>query len=437
MILLCLEDPKSGFLEPSICVKSLGLARNHGIRAAAGRYIATADADDLVCVNYLHALHTRLAQTSEKAIVFPEYYHAFGCDSFVARLYELRDVGIYRLAGGHPYVSRIMARREELLALAYTDCANNPLYAFEDYDLNLRAVAAGFDLIVASNAVVFYRQRPDSIMRTLRGRKLAPNCDFFAPDTFLSLSKEQDRTPAKIATHYDFSHSYTNSSYINSLIYYANRIDPEVQPVWEHEKKFFTMLGMSEDFGRAYGEICRRFGGKRYTDVFLMPFLSMGGAEKYIVNFIRSAMKDPARSCLLVLGQYLEPEKARSPVPKGLDVIDLGALLPPELMSLTSEMTLRVIENLAPDARVFLKFCPYSEQLMTDHGAFLAPHEVVYFYFCSSFHVFEGRMYEDGAELQFMRENRSLIDHVISDHQRNLDELVDRVPSYRGHTTAL
>ena len=56
---------------------SLGPARNTGIAAALGKFIWTADADDLVSYNCIAAMHA-IAEATPDAVVFPEYLVAFG-----------------------------------------------------------------------------------------------------------------------------------------------------------------------------------------------------------------------------------------------------------------------------------------------------------------------------------------------------------------------
>ncbi|MFT8723220.1 MAG: glycosyltransferase family A protein, partial [Acetobacter malorum] len=174
----------------NIEVRSLGLARNYGIEVAVGEYILTADADDLVSRNFIYELYqVHQAAQNKKIVVFPEYYHSFGDGSYVCRFYSLGQVGLYRMAGEHPYVSRFMARRADLLSVPYRDCSSGTLYAYEDYDINLRLICAGFDLLVAPDTIVFYRQRTGSIMASLgREQKLmVSNSAFFEGSEFLKL----------------------------------------------------------------------------------------------------------------------------------------------------------------------------------------------------------------------------------------------------------
>ncbi|MCX2560897.1 glycosyltransferase [Acetobacter farinalis] len=421
-------------------VHSLGLARNCGVQAASGEYIITADADDLVSRNFIYEFHKNFQQTEkDKLILFPEYYHAFGNENYVCRFYPLAQVGIYRMAGEHPYVSRFMARREDILEILYRDCASHPIYAYEDYDINLRLVSAGFEFEIAADTIVFYRQRRGSIMAALQGdqKRIAYNSDFFSGEGFLRIL-EQKRSEAVIAQkHIDFKKHYMDSLYIQELVHRANLIDPEIHPYVLHDARFFTNIGIPETFGRAYAKICEILKGQSYTDVFFLPFLSKGGGEKYILNFIREVIKEEKRSCLILLGEELCLSKERCQVPEGVTVLDLYELLGETDREKIPEISVRIIENFANQARIFLKFCPFCVSVMKAYADFFLSYQLVCFYFCPPCYVLNNVLYEDGSEYNFLSEYRNHIDYVISDNHAALAQLEYRIPTYREASETL
>lgn len=424
----------------NIEVRSLGLARNYGIEVAVGEYIVTADADDLVSRNFIYELYQlHQASQNKKIVAFPEYYHSFGDGSYVCKFYSLDRVGLYRMAGEHPYVSRFMARRADLLNVPYRDCSSGTVYAYEDYDINLRLICAGFDLLVAPDTIVFYRQRNGSIMASL-GRdqkRMVPNSAFFEGNEFLKLLEQRDQETVLPQIHIDFKKSYTKSFYLRELIHQANLIEPEIHPYSLRDAQFFTNVGISQAFGQAYEKICKVVQGKHYTDVFFLPFLSKGGGEKYVLNFIETAIKEGNRSCLLILGQQLCHSKERYQIPDGLDVLDLYEILDAHDAVRIPEMSIRVIENFAGDARIFMKFCPFCEAVMKAYAEFFKSRQLVYFYFCSSYYIMDSVIYEDGAEYRFLSDYRNYIDYVVSDHGLNLKQLEYRIPAYQGRTETL
>ncbi|WP_281701155.1 glycosyltransferase [Acetobacter malorum] len=424
----------------NIEVRSLGLARNYGIEVAVGEYILTADADDLVSRNFIYELYqVHQAAQNKKIVVFPEYYHSFGDGSYVCRFYSLDQVGLYRMAGEHPYVSRFMARRADLLSVPYRDCSSGTLYAYEDYDINLRLICAGFDLLVGQNTIVFYRQRTGSIMASLgrEQKRMVSNSAFFEGKEFLKLLQHRKQESVLPQTHIDFKKFYMESLYLRELVHQANLIEPEIHPDSLRAAQFFTNVGISQGFGQAYEKVCKAIQGKHYTDVFFLPFLSKGGGEKYVLNFIETAIKGGNRSCLLILGQQLCHSKERYQSPEGLDVLDLHEILDEHEAVRIPELAIRVIENFAPDARVFMKLCPFCESVMKVYAEFFKTRQLVYFYFCSAYYIMDGVIYGDGGEYRFLSNYRNYIDYVISDHALNLKQLEYRIPAYQGRTEAL
>ncbi|GBR24916.1 hypothetical protein AA0473_0759 [Acetobacter orleanensis NRIC 0473] len=427
-------------------VASLGLARNIGIQAACGTYIVPADADDLVSRNFIYQLYQKHQNSdNQKIICFPEYYHAFGDENYLCRFYPLAQVGLYRLAGEHTYVSRFMARREALLEVPFRDCTKHSLYAYEDYDLNIRMVCAGFDLVVAEDTIVFYRQRSGSIMASLgkEQKHMGFNSEFFHGPEFLALLKQHDKTTIIPQQHLDFKKYYTQSSYIREFIRLANKMEPEIHPRLLWDAKCFTNVGLSEAFGRVYEKICQSLKNKQYTDVFFLPFLSKGGGEKYVLNFIQTAMKEEKKSCLLVLGQKLPPSKGQCRTPENLDVIDLPALFAEDhvehqlMDDLLPQMVVRMMENFAVDARIFMVFCPFVVSLMKAYPKYFGEHQLIYFYFCNSYYILDGAIYEDGDHYRFLFDYKRHINYVVSDHRANLAQLEKQIPLYQGKTKTL
>lgn len=424
----------------NVQVHSLGLARNIGIQAACGDYIVTADADDLVSRNFIYQLYQKHQDAKNRKIVcFPEYYHAFGDENYVCRFYPLDQVGLYRIAGEHPYVSRLMARRQDLLEIPYRDCMADPVYAYEDYDLNLRLVCAGFDLTIAEETIVFYRQRAGSIMDSLGKdqKRLGFNSDFFRAPQFLRLIAQKNKDTIVPQQHLEFKKSYMQSFYLREFVRLANQIEPEIHPRILDEAKCFTNVGLPEDLGKAYEKICLMLGRKHYTDVFFLPFLSKGGGEKYVLNFIRAALKEEKRSCLLILGEKLCSSRERSKIPTGLDVVDLPELLGGRGEECIPDIVVRIIENFASKAKIFMKFCPFCVFLMKTYAEFFQQRQLVYFYFCDPYYILDNIVYEDGCKYRFLCDYKYQIDYVVSDHRANLERLERKVPAYRGRTQTL
>ena len=104
---------------------SLGLARNTGIAAANGKYVWTADADDLVSYNCIAAMHA-VAEATPGSVVFPEYLVGFGDDHWVGKYFDDSVVEAADFIYGHPYISRIFLHRDVFKDLQFADVRLSP-----------------------------------------------------------------------------------------------------------------------------------------------------------------------------------------------------------------------------------------------------------------------------------------------------------------------
>lgn len=145
---------------------SLGLARNAGINASIGKYIWTADADDLVSENCIVALNDIAEQhQNEEVAIFSEYYVAFGDNYYVAKFFDSSFVCAADFAYQHSYVSRVFAKKELFLKFPYKDTKLSQGNAYEDWDFNARLYNAGVHFLIAPATIIFYRQHSKSIMK--------------------------------------------------------------------------------------------------------------------------------------------------------------------------------------------------------------------------------------------------------------------------------
>jgi glycosyltransferase involved in cell wall biosynthesis len=135
-----------------------GLARNHGVQAARGEYIAIFDGDDLCSGNWLtEAL--RLARENPAYIVHPDYNVYFGAERWILRHPDQRNAGFRasQLLVENAWTALCVASRGTLLAIPYRDTPVNSGFGYEDWHWNCDTIAAGLVHVVAADTVHFIR----------------------------------------------------------------------------------------------------------------------------------------------------------------------------------------------------------------------------------------------------------------------------------------
>ncbi|WP_051975420.1 glycosyltransferase [Cupriavidus necator] len=135
-----------------------GLARNEGIQAACGEYVAILDGDDLYSQDWLlEAL--RLNRSNPSFVVHPEYNIYFGAKRWISRHPDQRDAGFrsWQLLTENAWTALSFARREIFLTQPYAPTPASAGFGYEDWHWNCDAIAAGLVHVVAPGTAHFIR----------------------------------------------------------------------------------------------------------------------------------------------------------------------------------------------------------------------------------------------------------------------------------------
>lgn len=420
---------------------SLGLSRNCGIARATGVYVLTADADDLVSYNYIVAMWMTAQAMRGKIIFFPEWYLGFGCNPHLYEMRSLREVTPFALFDYHPYVSRCFIAREHLAGLAYADLRLTAGFAYEDWHFNIEAVGRGFDLRVVPDTIVYYRQRLGSLLRLADGLSngLTGQASFFDPPTFLRVTgkipDEFRRRPAPSLTAPDMIRErFLSNATCWEMTLDAAEIDPGIDPAGIGSIHAFSNVGGSREMGMVYHALCRLVGNEIFDEVLLVPFLSRGGGEKYVMSVILDLFEQaPERRLLILSGEPFERHAWLDRLPPGALFIDLYALSQQLDDGQRQILSLRIIEAAAREARIHIKSCPYAIGFLKRFGRQIAHHSIIYYRFCDSYEAVRGGWVARGWEFDFLSEYGYLFERIVTDNDtirhsdtRRLDALAGR-----------
>lgn len=151
----------------------LASARNFGLRAARGEYIALLDSDDCWEPAFLETLLARLENAPAAGIVFPDAIFFGDGANAGKRYYELfpkpgaGPVTLEKLLRRDIYVFGSLLFRRELLDRAGP--FDEELRASEDYDMWLRLAKAGARFAYVDQPLVRYRTRESSLSADATG----------------------------------------------------------------------------------------------------------------------------------------------------------------------------------------------------------------------------------------------------------------------------
>jgi glycosyltransferase involved in cell wall biosynthesis len=411
---------------------SLGPSRHAGIDAARGAIIATADGDDLVGFDYFHRMHAALKAGGPKSIICPEFYLGFGTTSYVWRFLPLKTIGAAAMMDNHPFVSRIMLYREAFNELHFADVSYKSGYAYEDWHFNCSAVAQGYDIAIAKDALVFYRERQRSMSRRFRAETpgLIPPSPFFEPARFHKIAWADFNGDLPRSQQPTFSAAaFVDLPGMADLVAAANAIDPAISLGILKDKHGSTNFTQPAGLSRAYFELCGILAGQEFTDILLVPYLTRGGGEKFILSVL-SALKAerPDTRCLVLGGQRIAHHHWVDRLPNDSLFVDLHSLGITGLSEADIEtITLRIIQHQAGLKRLHLKHCEYVDAFMRNHADRLGDVSTYFYHFCEATDTIHGLRFENGFGFDLITEAGHRFDGIISDHQAVLTDLQVRL----------
>ena len=421
---------------------SLGLARNHGLDAANGTYIMTADADDLVSFNYISNFFFAIKKQSGNTICFPQYYYSFGELFHIYKIKNLEDVSPLTFIDHHPYVSRIFCLRSLALDIRFEDLRLSKGYAYEDWHFNITAVTRGIDLVAVPDTIIFYRQRKSGLMRNADAvsARVTPPSPFFKPKTYLGICGPYVERLRDGRRRYDeeadVRREFLASRTLRELTISATSLEPGIDLPGATRIYAYANANGDTRPGACYYQACQIIGDATFTDVLMVPFLSPGGGEKFILGVINTlARLDPSRRLLVIAGQASQGRDWSDQLPPNAVYLDLFTIYRNLGEAQRQVATLRILQSVARGAVVHLKSCAFVSEFIRRFGFLLEDMRLVYYRFCDAVSKLDEGWVRRGYEWDFISEWGELFDTIITDHSdlawsdsRLLDMLA---PKYR------
>lgn len=398
----------SGVEEVDVDVGSLGLARNAGVERAKGDYVWTSDADDLVSSNSIVALfEAARGHEGGKVAVFLEYLCAFGEQYHNVRYVDSKYLTAADFALQHPYVSRIFIQRSAFDTLKYDDLRVTSGFAYEDWYFNCQLRAAGYDMIVAPDTIIFYRQRFGSLLRQANAAsvRLIPHSRLFDQDVFLADMRESRKRAGdwnamlaerRLIFDQDTTRRIVESETLQEFLQEAIQLEPEIEPHRiESAGSYSPMPWSPNHWGMQLESLYRMIGDGRFTDIVLLPWLNAGGAEKYILQVLNEIVtQQPSARVIVLAGEKARKHEWVSKLPPGSVFVDIFNAFPhlesAELDALTIRAMLAIRDG---DARLHVKSSAFAHRVLDAYAPVLSRlFRIVYYRFSDGTYRWKGKV---------------------------------------------
>ena len=145
----------------------LGTNRNSGVAIARGEFIAILDGDDYYSENWLAAAAKAAHAEEGKAIFHPEFDVSFGEIYAFTKITDMRQqkYDLRSCLTTHPWVSTAFGRKDIFLSHPYQSTyVRRTGFGYEDWEWNLRLIAAGYIHLSVQDTAKFYRRKRVSML---------------------------------------------------------------------------------------------------------------------------------------------------------------------------------------------------------------------------------------------------------------------------------
>ena len=422
---------------------SLGQARNAGVAHALGKYVWLCDADDLASVNAIAEMYA-LAESTPRIAIFPEYLIYFGEFYSVVKYYGDEVVTAADFVYGHPYGSRVFANRLEVAAVGFKDLRVTSGFAYEDWLFNCEMLVRGTSFRVAPKTFLFYRQRKGSLLKQANAVSIGqvPHNPLFSPLDFCDRVRldGKDGSPCDIeairntARDFDPEAEIFSDASSRALLGSAIAIDPGIDFELVRGAAKFSNVWPNRHWGHDYADACAIVGDGPYTDIVLLPCLCKGDGEKYVLEILHALRESaPNFRCLVIAGEAAEAHPWVGHLPDNAVFLDVFNAFPSISEHERDLLVLRLILAVTrPSTRLHLKASFFAQRWFGKFSSAIGSLLQTAFYQFSQPQVpFGEGLVEIGGVFNFISTEIGNLSWVVSDHQRIVQQNLDRFGVYR------
>lgn len=417
-------DPKifAGYRVLAVDHSSPWPSRREGADASHGEYVVFCNAGELASYNMLTEMRRQAGQAGRKSIITPEYGIYFGESPQLVRYFGSDVVPGSSFIKYNPYPAFLLIRRDVFLDLATHDSCSSEDSSCAHWRFNCDALSQGCEFITAPGTIVFSRDKENTNANSAaRFSSGQPGYSLlFEPKNYLaSCSNRAKRSElAKPAAFDTVLDDFLNNPTCMELIHAVNHIDPAVH--MEIFNYCHPSANADDDtaVGEAYFKACELTGSQPFTDVFLLPFLTKGGADKVIISIIEALNAlIPDGRILIACGETFEQHSWLERLPVNTVFMDLTRLHPGLPVKEMDALCLRIIQVLARDARLHLKPSHFAFRFFRRFHHLLTKNTIISYRFSNYVYKCQDRKFVNGYFFNFVSDHIELMDRIITDNE--------------------
>lgn len=156
-------------------------ARNIGIDHTNTEYVGFIDGDDFFSANWVNKAVTHQIEHNALVLSMPSQIVNFGHTISIQSIVASQEIPQAQMINMHYWVASSFGRTEVFKQNPYNETVGKQSkFAFEDYDFNLRCIAAGIQISPVKQTYLFYRRRKGSMLQEhVQFSSMVPPSDFF------------------------------------------------------------------------------------------------------------------------------------------------------------------------------------------------------------------------------------------------------------------
>ena len=371
-------------------------------------FLCILDSSIFISKNYLREIFVTLQQKPQDTLLVPEFLIKYGLEAEILRIPELQNISPYVLVENIPFPPVFSCQS----CLMTKIMAAGGLPSFDSARMLADAIAVG-SIVERCNETAIFEHAASS---NLSGFPPLPDSLLLRPEFYRRLLVTQDPTAHSHTSGPQPPHSPPQNT-LHKILPPARAITQLVVPELIIDLPVKTENEPAPVIGRAYAELCSELSNSSYDEAFLLPFLTTGGADKYILDVINSlhALK-PRCKTLVLFGEFFTKYAWMERLPTGANHVDLYNRFPDFTEDQRQILTLRIIQNMAPHGRLHIKGSIFSERFFLRFGDLLKHMSPIVYRFCDGRIEHGGRTFIDAGQFAFISTAIPNIQTLICDN---------------------